>query len=187
MENRQKGAILSCWHWYYCCKTSCLLKSIWKEAAVSHVALTKLSKLYMVSCFLCSCFASFGKWQKSYFQAPLLHSWTQCTGSPQSPTQGDTAHWFSETHTQAYVKIKAPFLMNLPLGFLLFLLLLLHRCDSLSGIPSCVANRQQTDDYVQSFFPHSHDDFILFFGFCSPLFQIQHFSFNFCVATPVSF
>lgn len=55
-------------------------------------------------------------------------------------------HFQRNTHVQ--VKIKAPFLMHLPLGFLLFLLLILHRCDSLSGIPSWISHHQQSDDYV---------------------------------------
>lgn len=41
---------------------------------------------------------------------------------------------------------------------------------------------------VQSFFLYSHDDSLIpFFGFRSPLFPFQHFSFNFCIATSVNF
>lgn len=51
--------------------------------------------------------------------------------------------------TQACLrKNNPPFLMHLPLGFSLFLLLILHRCDSSSGIPSWISHCQQSDDYV---------------------------------------
>lgn len=56
--------------------------------------------------------------------------------------------YFQRTiHVQ--VEIKAPFLMHLPLGFFL-LLLILHRCDSLNGIHSWISHHQESDDYVFS-------------------------------------
>lgn len=185
VENRQKEAILSCWHRYYCCKTSCLLRSVWKGAVLCHIPLTKLSKLYMV---VCSYFVSLGKWQKSYIQAPLLHSWTQHSGSPQSPTQGDTVHSLSEKHA-CPSKNKSPFLNASSSRFLAFSVVNTAQMWQLEW-NSFLDLSSSTKWWlcVQSFFLYSPDDSLIpFFGFRSPLFPFQHFSFNFCIATSVNF
>lgn len=78
--------------------------------------------------------------------------------------------------------------MHLPLCFLPFLLLMLHRWDSLSGIPSWISHCQQSDDSV--FNPFLIVLMTLLFPFLDsslPLCTFQHFPFNFGVATPVSF
>lgn len=121
-------------------------------------------------------------WQKSYFQAPLLHFWTLCSGCPQSPTRGiQCTDLHRNTHVK--VKIKASVLMHLLLGFLLFLLLMLHRCDSLSGILSWISHRQQRDDYA--FNPSSLLVMMtLLFPFLDSALLSSHFnaSFNFHIA-----
>lgn len=56
---------------------------------------------------------------------------------------------YFQRNIHVQVEIKAPFLMHLPLGFFL-LLLILHRCDSLNRIHSWISHHQESDDYMFS-------------------------------------
>lgn len=115
-----------------------------RSCTLSHPSHQTLKTLHGCLLILCFTWEVTKKLYSSTTSALLDSAQWQST----EPKPGDTVHSFSEKHTHVQVKIKAPFLMHLPLGFLLFLLLILHRCDSLSGIPSWISHHQQSDDYV---------------------------------------
>lgn len=162
-----------------CMKRSCTL---------SHPSHQTLKTLHGLLLFFLHILCFTWKVTKNYCQAPLLHSWTQCSGSPQSPTQGDTLHWLSEKHTRPS-KNKSLFLNASFSRFLAFSLVNTAQMWQLEW-NSFQGLSLSTKWWlcVPSFFPYSHDDSLIpFFGFCSPLFPFQHFSFNFCIAAPVDF
>lgn len=121
--------------------------------------------------------------KKSHFQAPLLPSGLSAV----AVHRGHAVHWLSKKHTHLR-KNKSPFLKCISLFFFPFLLLMLHRWDSLFGIPSWIFHCQQSDDWMFNPILIVMMTFLFpFLDYSLPLSTFQHLPFNFCTATAANF